>query len=145
MDKDFDHKQVPFDWLLCYVSDCSHREECMRYQVCQQMPEGVSHHPCVLPNAVRTAQCPYFHAIKKVRVAIGFQNIFYDVKARDIAQMRSELAAYLGRGGSYFRYRKGALQLSPAQQEWIRKLFRRYGYSEDVRFDDTKDVYVFNR
>lgn len=143
MNKDFDHHQVPFDWLLCYVSDCSRKEECMRYKACQWMPSGVTHHPCVLPSAAAKKQCPHFRPVKKVRVATGFRNIFVDVKARDIAQMRSELAAYLGSRATFYRYRKGDYLLSPSQQEWIRHLFRRYGYGEGITFDGYKDVYVF--
>ena len=30
------------------------------------------------------------------------------------------------------------------QQQWIRDLFRRYGYTSEVVFDGSQDVYVFD-
>lgn len=31
----------------------------------------------------------------------------------------------------------------PEQQEWIKKIFRDFGYTEEIVFDDYKDVYRF--
>ena len=116
----------------------------MRHKTCQWMPAGVTHHSCVLPSAAAKKQCPHFHPVKKVRVATGFRNIFEDVKARDIAQMRSEMSAFLGSRATYYRYRNGEQPLNPRQQQWIVQLFRRYGYTHDLVFDDYKDMYVYS-
>ena len=37
----FDFNQVPYNWALCYISECCRKEECMRYQVCKLAP--ISH------------------------------------------------------------------------------------------------------
>lgn len=81
--------------------------------------------------------------IKMVRAAIGFQHIFDEIKAKHSHVMRMKLANYLGTGGSYYRYRNGENLLMPEQQEWIKKMFRDFGYTEEVVFDDYKDVYRF--
>ena len=39
---------------------------------------------------------------------------------------------------------EGEKPLNPFQQEWIRQLFRRYGYNDDFAFDNTKEVYIFD-
>ena len=32
----------------------------------------------------------------------------------------------------------------PGQQEWIKKMFLRFGYTEEIVFDDYKEVYRFD-
>lgn len=144
MDKDFDFSQIPHHWALCYVSECPRKQECMRYQACLQLPKGTIRRPCILPSVLQRKQCPQFHPIQKIRVALGFRYIFNRVLAKDIAEMRSEMAAFLGSHTTYYRYRNGEYQLTPRQQDWICQLFRRYGYTHDIVFDDYKDVYVYS-
>ena len=143
MDKTFDFNQVPYDWTLCYVEGCSHKDECMRYQVCLIAPDSMTRNKCVLPTVLKKKECPHFMPIKMVRAAIGFQHIFDEIKAKHSHVMRMKLANYLGTGGSYYRYRNGENLLMPEQQEWIKKMFRDFGYTEEVVFDDYKDVYRF--
>ena len=107
MDNDFNFKQVPHHWSLCYLSECERKEECMRYQVCQLMPEGMFDHPCVLPSVLKREECPRFHPIKKVRAAYGFRLIFQKVLAKDITEIRSRIARYLGSQATFFRYQRG--------------------------------------
>ena len=139
MDKDFDYGKLPYGWAMCYLSECSRKEECMRYQVC--LSAQCTKNQCVLPTVLREGECPYFHPIRKVRVAIGFKGIFREVKERDHSEIRRRIANYLGRGGTYYRYRNGERSLTPKQQEWIRQLFRRYGYTEEVVFDRYETIY----
>ena len=142
--ENFDFSQKPNGWALCYIAECSRRHECMRYQVCKQAATvGMNQSVCILPTVMNRAECPYFAPIQIVRAAAGFSRIFAEVKEKHHAAMRRELAAYLGTGGSFYRYRNGQRLLMPEQQEWIKRLFQRYGYTAGVVFDDYKDVYRF--
>ena len=145
MKKDFDFRQVPNSWAICPLADCPRKDECLRHLAFLSLPEGRTQHPCVLPTVLRRKACPHFHPIQKLRVALGFRNIFERVLAKDIAAMRSELAAYLGGGGTYYRYRNGKKPLTPPQQAWINKMFRRYGYTYEVCFDRYNTIYQFTR
>ena len=144
MDKDFDFKQVPPHWPLCYVAACGRKDECMRYQACLWAPKGQVRHPCVLPTVTQRKQCPQFHPIQKMRVAVGFRYIFNKVLAKDIADMRSQMRVYLGNKSAFYDYRKGKRPLVPRQQDWIVQLFRRYGYTHEVEFDAYKDIFVYS-
>ena len=139
LDKDFNYSKLPYGWTLCSLSECSRKEECLRYQVCQSVT--LTRGQCVLPAVLLKETCPYFHPIRKVNVAIGFKGIFREVKERDHSEIRRKIANYLGRGGTYYRYRNGERSLTPKQQEWIRQLFRRYGYTEEVVFDRYETIY----
>ena len=144
MDKDFNFKQVSRYWAVCYVPGCPRKDECLRYHACLHAPENRVYHKFSLPTMLKDGQCQQFRPIQKVRMAVGFKNIFYDVKERDSAEMRRELADYLGSTTTFYRYRNGEHLLTPRQQEWIRNLFRRYGYTDEVTFDDSRDVYIFD-
>ena len=144
MDKTFDFKGIPYGWAFCYISECSRKEECMRYQVCKIAPDDRTKNPCVLPTVMRAESCPHFHPVQVVRAAAGFRHIFAEVKEKHHASMRAKMASYLGSGGTFYRYRNGEKLLMPEQQEWIKKLFLRYGYTEEVVFDSYKDVYRFD-
>lgn len=144
MDKDFDFKQVPHGWAMCYVEACPRKDECLRYQVYLNSPKGRTTNKCVLPAALLKEECPHFRSIRKMRVAIGFQHIFNKVLASDIATMRSEMASFLGCRATFYRYRRGDQPLTPRQQKWIQEMFRRHGYTDEVTFDKYEDVYIFD-
>lgn len=143
MEKDFNFSQVPHGWALCYLGECKRKEECMRYQMCLLAPEETTRQTCVLPTVLRQKVCPHFHPIKKIRVAVGFQKLLDELKAKDQATIRLKLMGYLGHGGTYYRYRNGKNSLTPEQQEWIKKLMRRYGYTAEDIFDSYREEYQF--
>ena len=143
MDNELNFQQIPFNWPVCYVAECSRREECLRYQAHRLAPQRVTTHPCVLPTAAQYEQCPHFHPIKKVRAAAGFRNLFSELKEKHLHAIRIELTAYLGSKTTYSKYKNGERLLLPAQQEWVKRLLRRHGYTEEVRFDTYQDIYLF--
>ena len=51
--------------------------------------------------------------------------------------------SYLGGNTTYYRYHNGERLLTPEQQEWIINLFRRHGYTDELRFDEYRDLYDF--
>lgn len=144
MEESMKFNDVPFGWALCCVNECTKKADCLRYQMCCKVPDGVTKSVCVLPNVLKLSDCPHFHPMKVERVALGFRNIFAEVKEKHHARMRAEISRYLGGGGTFYRYRNGETPLLPEQQEWIKQLFARYGYTEEVVFDEYKDMYRFD-
>lgn len=144
MEKDFDFKQVPVSWALCYIKECPRKDECMRYQVQLLATDETFCRSCILPTVMRGGKpCSHFHPIKKVRVAAGFKKILAEVKEKHRAAIRLKLASYLGKGGTYYRYRNGTSMLMPEQQAWIINMLREYGYTEGIEFDSYKELYRY--
>ena len=141
MEKDFDFKQVPYNWPLCYLSECGRKEECLRYQVTPCVPKHVTNYPCMLPTVLKQEQCRYFHALRKVRAAAGFRNIVSELKEKDLHSIRMEITVYLGSKTTYYRYKNGEKLLMPRQQERIKKILLRHGYPDEIRFDGYREVY----
>lgn len=144
MDKDFDFNKVPRNWTLCYVSECPRKHECLRYQVCLAAPVIKYFGKCVMPNALKYPECPMFRPIEKTTIVFGFRHIFNNVLAKDVAQMRTELKDFFGSRTTLYRYQTGRRPLNPRQQQWIKDMFHRHGYPDDVAFDESQDVYLFD-
>ena len=134
--------EAPAMWALCFNQDCQMKERCLRFAVGQQVTDKTCGR-AVYPNALKDGACDYFQELRIVRAACGFGDIFANVKSRHAATMRLKLEQYLGGHGTYYRYKNGTRLLMPEQQEWIRQLFRSYGYDETVVFNSYLDVFDF--
>lgn len=139
----FNFESVPKNYIVCFAAECPLREQCMRYQAGLVLPAGMEKGYSIFPTACRNGQCRHFAQVREVQAARGFTTIFDRVRRNDFQPMTSELMGYLGTGGTYYRYRNGERLLMPEQQEWIRQLFSRYGYDEEVTFDSILTTYDF--
>ncbi len=137
----FDFNDVSPQLALCFNEGCPRKEECMRYVVGRQVPDRKTSGMAVYPNALHGGACEYFYQLRLVRAARGFGNIFADVKQKHVAEMRQQMEHYLGGHGTYYRYKRGERLLMPEQQEWICRLFEKYGYDRNVVFSDYQQVY----
>ena len=129
------HQNIPAGWAVCFLAGCRRKQECLRYQAGLNLPDDVETREAVVPSVLKKERCPRFLKTETEHVAYGFTRIFYDVKSRHIADMRSAIRAYLGGRGTYYRYLHGEQALMPEQQQWIRRLFADYGYPGKVEFD----------
>lgn len=137
------YKQIPTGWALCFIGSCPLKDKCLRYKAGLSIPSDLYAIRSVTSAAASINPCPMFRPIETMRVALGFGRIFADVKARHAPEMHAKLEAYLGGNGTYYRYMHGELGLTPEQQEWMRGLFRSYGYSDDVVYDAFEERYRF--
>ena len=145
IEQDFDFRQVPKTWALCYIGECKRKKECMRYQLQLLATDETHCRPCILPTVMRDGKaCQHFHPIEKVRAAAGFKKILTEVKEKHRAAIRLKLISYLGQGGTFYRYRNGESLLMPEQQKWIVNLLRKYGYTEGIEFDSYKELYRYS-
>ena len=140
----FNFDCVPSSYALCFNNSCPLSQQCLRHLAGQHVPAQLTRGAAIYPNALANGQCPYFKQIRIVRAARGFGDIFANVRRNDYAAMRSQLSKCLGTGGTYYRYRSGEHLIMPEQQEAIRQIFRKFGYDDDVKFNDYVTVYDFS-
>jgi len=129
---------LPYGWCYCFHEQCHRKEECVRFLSCQYLAEKETRGNAVYPNAWRSGECKEFCQLRVVRMAWGFDHLFREVKVVDAQSLRASLRSYLGSKGQYYRYKLGQLKLKPEQQEYIKQLFRSYGYA-NVEFDHYDD------
>ena len=124
-------------YTVCYVDNCPLRNQCLRWQVGQHVPNTASTYRCVNPHfeGVATADCPMYRSDQKVRFAKGMLHIFNgDMPKRVEPAVRYGVIRLTNRT-YYFEYRNGTRLIPPALQENIRHLFRENGWTADVQFD----------
>ena len=144
MDKlSFNFDSIPLTWKLCFNEPCPMKETCMRYFAGRHLPADKTTGPAVYPNALQKGKCKLFVERRVIRAAWGFRKIFLNVKRVDDTPIRREIHQYLGSRPTYYRYMNGQLTLMPKQQTDIINIFREYGYTEDLEFDNYIDRYAY--
>lgn len=138
-----DYHDIPGHWPVCINEKCRRRNKCLRYLAMQSLPESITSARCLLPRALDGSPCKFFVEPKLVRMAKGFGDIFQKVTVGDLPAIRSQITGYFGSRSSYYRYKNGEKLLTPKQQQWISDLFKKYGYSPNVKFNSYLDTLDF--
>ena len=140
-----DFRNMPKSWQVCFLSDCPKKDACLRQMAARHLPEDRDFGPAVFPTMkIGEEGCRLFTTGESKLMAWGFQKLFAEVKSKDEYGLRAAIKNYLGGHANYYRYHRGERLLSPEQQEWITALFRRYGYSEPLEFNNYVTTYDFD-
>jgi hypothetical protein len=80
---------------------------------------------------------------EKVLMAKGMEHIFTDDMPKKVElAVRDALISRYNRT-YFFEYRNGSRLIPPAMQEEIRNLFRQYGWTQEVQFDEYIEDYAW--
>ena len=141
---EYDESKVAPAWRYCFCSECERHDDCLRYHTAQHIPDDKAWGYAIFPTACRNGECNYFKEIRVVTVAYGFDAMFSEVKNKDVTRLRKKMCDLLGGRSTYYRYYSGEYKLLPEQQEAIKALFAKHGYTENVSFDHYCDVLDFS-
>ena len=136
-------KKAHEGYTVCYAEQCPLRQQCLRWQVGQHVPNSDSTYRCVNPHfeGVSTTGCSMYRDDQKVRFAKGMTHIFTsDMPKRTEPAVRYGVICLTNRT-YYFEYRKGDRLIPPTLQDNIRALFCENGWTADVQFDDYVEDY----
>lgn len=140
--KNIEYKDLPSSWAFCFNEQCSKKETCIKYLTTNLIPADVKIGRVVLPTTYADAPCELYHEKRTMTVAWGFDNLFYDVKKRDIKPIRQELFDLLDSRTSYYRYASGEKRLTPTQQQAVLTIFQSHGYpTTSLHFDHYEEVW----
>ena len=84
--------------------------------------------------------CPHFQNAEKIHVAWGISHLLDNVPYKDGTNIKQQLIGHFGKT-LYYRFYREERFLSPAEQHYIRQLFRRKGITEEPVFDSYTDEY----
>lgn len=135
-----DNFTVPNSYIFCFQGQCPKVENCIHYFAGLHI-DNLKIGTAVFPAAVEGNGCKWYKKLRKVKMAWGFNNLFENVKAKDAPNLRAQIKGYLGGNGTYYQYHHGVRQLIPEQQTWILRLFKRYGYTDNLQFDGYSEEY----
>lgn len=136
-------EQIPASFARCFDSACPQADKCVRYLAGKYTPDKCQAGLAVYPNARKGEHCTLYKETRIIRAAYGFKALFAEVKQKDDTPLRRRIQTYLGGMTTYYRYHHGERMLTPEQQEWIFALFRKHGYTENLRFDGYSERYDF--
>lgn len=143
-DKSLVESLITPNWAYCFNKECEHADSCFRFLSAKFKPEAVECGMAVYPGACREGKCRHYLQARTANMAWGFSMLYKNVKASDLKSLRELTKELLGGKTSYYRYHRGEKKLTPEQQDSVRRLFTKHGYS-DVVFDFTaKEVNLWN-
>lgn len=139
----FDYSKVPTYYQVCFHEQCPRSGECLRFLTAQHIPEKVVTGMAVYPTACHNGQCEFFRSSEKVVLAWGFSQLYTPLKRYFHSIARNDVVTYFGSEGTYYRYYHGERKLSPAQQQDIAGILKKYQYDGPLTFDHYEESYDF--
>lgn len=136
-------EQIPYTFSRCFQSDCPQADTCAHFLASKFIIKGQVSGPAIYPTSRLNGSCVCYKQTGIIHAAYGFKALFAEIKKKDEKPIRGCIKKYLGGNTAYYRYHHGKRLLSPDQQEWILALFRQHGYTEELHFDEYRDIYDF--
>lgn len=136
-------EQIPYTFSRCFQSDCPQADTCAHFLASKFIIKGQVSGPAIYPTSRLNGTCVCYKQTGIIHAAYGFKALFAEIKKKDEKPIRDRIKKYLGGNTAYYRYHHGKRLLSPDQQEWILALFRQHGYTEELHFDEYRDIYDF--
>lgn len=135
-DQNLVNSLITANWAYCFNGDCQYADSCFRQLSAKYIPAEVDFGMAVYPGACKDGKCRHYLKARIADMAWGFSSLFNNVKAMDLKILRMQTKELLGGKTAYYRYHRGERKLTPEQQDEVRKLFAKYGYT-DISFDFT--------
>ena len=133
---------APYSFSRCFNAQCAKAETCLhRLAAVRDTPEYPSIrviNPLCIP--ADSSKCPYFQSAQKAHVAWGISHLLDDVPYKYLHTLKNRLIAHFGRG-KYYRFYREESYLSPADQAYIRSIFRQYNIQGEPAFDSYSEEY----
>lgn len=132
------NQPLPQHYLLCYNDACPMAETCLRRLAGMYGTSDDSILQVVNPLKNGGRKCKYYREQKTVRMAYGMLHLYDKVLATDIAALRKTIKKHFGQGSYYLR-RNGKQGITPKEQDYISRIFSKYGYTDAPSFDAYQD------
>lgn len=142
MEDEFNYEAVPYGYTHCFNAHCPKGKKCLYHLVALHSTNRYPTLSVINPNCIPedAAACPFFHPIRKIRVAWGIRHLLDNVPHKDAETLKGFMLSHFGRGMYYRFYRKEKF-VAPEHQEYIRRIFRQKGITEEPMFDSYTEEY----
>jgi hypothetical protein len=142
MRPDYKYSNTPTGFAHCFMTECRMANQCVRAQATKVIPDNEESIAIVNPRLVtpQSDKCPYYLADKTVRFALGLTHLYDKIDYATAKPLKQDIIAYFNHTMYYRCWRKERL-ITPADQAYIRSVFRRYGVNEEPSFDEYVERY----
>ena len=141
--KELSYKDAPHDWAICYQDDCPMKDSCLRRAIARLAPATIKKHITVLPTAREGDKCPFFATAEPVRIVRGMTRLLPSSGSERVTAIRHGMYGIFGSQTNYYRYRKGMYDITPEQQKRVNRLFKKYGFTGEIKYDKSRMDYYF--
>ena len=141
--KELSYKDAPHNWAICFQDDCPLSAQCLRHAIAKLAPPTLTHHVTVLPAARKGDRCTFFATTEPARIARGMTRLLPSEGSERITAIRQGMYGIFGSQTHYYRYRRGEYDITPEQQKRVSRLFKKYGFTGEIQYDDTRMDYYF--
>jgi hypothetical protein len=142
MRPNFNYRNVPKGFGLCFMAQCPQADTCMRRQVTPIIPSNQRMVEIINPSLVNPDgnQCPHYLADETVRFALGLTHLYDKLEYDKAVPLKQAIISYMTRNTYYRCWRKERL-ITPEEQTHIRRLFKHYGVDKEPEFDEYVERY----
>lgn len=133
-----EHTPIPANFPACLAQECRAEEKCLYGIVAKQVTEGQEVIIALNPIRVMPAKgekCPHYLSSDPVRIAWGFQNALDELSKNNYSACTAQLIDRTSKS-RFYRMRRGEVPLTPAEQEMVGTILKKFGYPRpEVIFD----------
>lgn len=132
-------------FVHCFHPQCPRADECLRHLSAQHIPADIKRVVALNPNNVSPddAGCPMFLPSEKVRIAWGTRGMFDDLPLKAAKAIRKTLILHFGKT-RFFRLQRKESCLTPAEQDYIRRVFLRHGVTSEPVYEFYTEEYQWD-
>lgn len=127
---------IPAGYSVCLHEVCPMAKTCLHQLVYGQWERMGKIVGLINPtHCTRNEECPHYASCQPERFAKGFTAFRKQMFPGQYDKFMSTLTWQLGRN-KYFKYRKGAVLLTPEEQSMIRRALEQCGANPNMEFDE---------
>ena len=132
------------NYEACFSSTCPLREHCLHNLLASYKPKDRLYITCVnLCNPqMQREGCPLFRKDEVIRMPVKLSTIYYDMPGRMERAIKNHLINVYSRK-RYYEYHNGTRPLVPEVERYVRQTLKNYGWTEEPRFLDFVEDYLW--
>ena len=135
MDKKLNNT-IPSGYPVCLYADCPKAENCLHQLAFRRQEEMGTGLRLLNPSKYTAGEdCPHYADSQPVRFARGFTGFQKKMYPGQYEKFMTTLILHFGRN-QYFKRRRGDVQLSPEEQEVIKRVLQKVGADSSMDFDE---------
>lgn len=145
MINELDYNSVPKNFGLCLNAQCKRADKCLRYQASKFIPEDTLYVRVLNPNRKLTGKkCTEFIDDTPVKYAYGWSKMFDKLVHEDAVAIKNDLLYSFGKN-MFYRLKRYERPFTPQAQDFVRKVFKRHGVTNEPEYDLYKHEYNWKK
>ena len=133
---------APYVYTRCLNDQCAQGENCLRRLAALYDTSDSIYISIINPvhYPADDAHCPYFQTTEKFRAAWGVKHLLDAIPYKEATEIKRLLVGHFGKT-RYYRFYREEYYLTPQDQAYIQRLFRKKGIIEEPAFERYTDEY----